>query len=135
MKSKAVDVMTDKVTEYMFIDENSEEWESMWQELSRLPCNKKLQPIEESCVYGLDMQRQEEEEGFGEAWQYMCSFYAPLNTIKNAIDCGWQCVYVHEFRHRHHPTLEKRVTVHLQASDAFTKAVDEKAMKEQEVEE
>jgi hypothetical protein len=116
MKTRAVGVRTEQVTEYLFVEQDSKEWDSMWNELSKLPCNEELEPLEDAACYG------DNEDGYGEAWQYMCSFYAPKQSLKDV----W--VWVHEFRHRCHPLLDCRVTVHLQASNAFAKA-----MKKQEV--
>ena len=121
MKTRAIAVITDHVDEYLTVERGSEEWDSMWINLSRLPCNEELEPLEEALTYG------DNEDGYGEAWQYMCSFHAPRNTLKNRTTKGvWDMVYVHEFRHRCHPILEQRVCVHIQASDAFAQAMDDK---------
>jgi beta-xylosidase len=86
-----------------FVDQDSDEWVSMWHDLSSIPCNKRLS----------DPATAADENG--EVWQYMGSFEAPLNKIRKT---GVEWVWVHEFRHRNHPTIGRR-TVHLRASKNF----------------
>lgn len=66
-----------------FVKRATPEWDAMWETLGRMPLNRQhSRPT--VC-----------QHEHGEAWQYMGSF---------AHDGAW----VHEFRHRWHPTTGKR---------------------------
>jgi hypothetical protein len=70
-----------------FIQESDPEWERMWQALGQLDMNRDM-PQPTVCF----------DEDTAEAWQYM-------GTAK--VGRAW----MHEFRHRCHPTTKERTYV------------------------
>lgn len=89
--------------EMVLIKQGSAEWENMWDVVANHPINEGYE--HPSVVLNN-----------GEAWQYMGSFRQDNRII-------------HEFRHRNHPTFNRREYIKFPASESITDDDIEKALK------
>ncbi len=80
--------------ELVLIEQNSQEWEYMWNWLAAHPINEGI--VEPTTALNN-----------GEAWQYMGSFKQDDRVIQ-------------EFRHRNHPRTNSRQNLKVNASETFT---------------